>query len=1079
MKKEEIRVRAEQTQLTRSLEKERQRAPESEIRVFNNWVGTLKTDYQVELEPHFEIQVRLYFSCYTSDMGPDYSVSNARGLGKKQLGGVIFGANKTTIDECLSKQLFGLPGSHFRYVKKIKPNLPLFLFNYTGRTLHGIFEAASSGQMNIDPFAWISEGSQRTQYPAQVQIRVKLHYEGLTENQFKPIIADNYYTSRHFWFELDHAQTKKLSFLLSNQALADPRATLTPTIKPFEREHLRNIPVETVGTRLNGSKSFPSNLKDIKTYTTLAPRIRPLEKESVCHMPPEFVGGHLNSAKSFPSGIKDITTCKTVNEKELITTRLKDLAQKRNLVASGPPPSDCKDESDVVMNNTTVEKKEDICYRVIAQLFEKVKELMACKSAQSDKIIYLERKIASMEQNLVQIRVKLHYEGLTENQFKPIIADNYYTSRHFWFELDHAQTKKLSFLLSNQALADPRATLTPTIKPFEREHLRNIPVETVGTRLNGSKSFPSNLKDIKTYTTLAPRIRPLEKESVCHMPPEFVGGHLNSAKSFPSGIKDITTCKTVNEKELITTRLKDLAQKRNLVASGPPPSDCKDESDVVMNNTTVEKKEDICYRVIAQLFEKVKELMACKSAQSDKIIYLERKIASMEQNLAQAQAETKNLNGICNTIEESISDSLPDDSILLIGGYDGVSWLSSLDCYSPSQNLTKSLSPMLTERCYAAVSKLDGEFFVFGGGTRGQRFNTVEKKEDISYRVIAQLFEKVKELMACKSAQSDKIIYLERKIASMEQNLAQAQAETKNLNGICNTIEESISDSLPDDSILLIGGYDGVSWLSSLDCYSPSQNLTKSLSPMLTERCYAAVSKLDGELFVFGGGTRGQRFNTVESFDPVKNRWTFCPPLNQKNENLAGATVKDRIYALGGGINGVDCYSSVEMLDFDVGAWIPTRSMLQKRFALAAAELHGALYAVGGYDGSNYLSSAERFDPRERSWKKIESMTTVRGCPSMVVLNEKLFVLGGYDGNAMASTVEIYDPRRGSWMIGEPMNHPRGFSAAAVAKDCVYIFGGLRNDQKINETVECYKEGQGWEVTNGACQKCFFSAITL
>ena len=111
---------------------------------------------------------------------------------------------------------------------------------------------------------------------------------------------------------------------------------------------------------------------------------------------------------------------------------------------------------------------------------------------------------------------------------------------------------------------------------------------------------------------------------------------------------------------------------------------------------------------------------------------------------------------------------------------------------------------------------------------------------------------------------------------------AQAQAEIKNLNGICNTIEvqtcvghqefddikgkESISDSLPDDSILLIGGYDGVSWLSSLDCYSPSQNLTKSLSPMLTERCYAAVSKLDGELFVFGGGTHGQRFNTGSLF---------------------------------------------------------------------------------------------------------------------------------------------------------------------------------------------------------------------
>ena len=70
-------------------------------------------------------------------------------------------------------------------------------------------------------------------------------------------------------------------------------------------------------------------------------------------------------------------------------------------------------------------------------------------------------------------------------------------------------------------------------------------------------------------------------------------------------------------------------------------------------------------------------------------------------------------------------------------------------------------------------------------------------------------------------------------------------------------------------------------------------------------------------------------FGEVESYDPAKNRWTFCPPLNQKNGSLAGATVKDKIYALGGG-NGVDCHSAVEMLDFDVGAWIPTRSMLQK-----------------------------------------------------------------------------------------------------------------------------------------------------
>ncbi|KAJ0750050.1 putative kelch-type beta propeller [Helianthus annuus] len=164
------------------------------------------------------------------------------------------------------------------------------------------------------------------------------------------------------------------------------------------------------------------------------------------------------------------------------------------------------------------------------------------------------------------------------------------------------------------------------------------------------------------------------------------------------------------------------------------------------------------------------------------------------------------------------------------------------------------------------------------------------------------------------------------------------------------------------------------------------------------------------------------------------------------------------------------------MLDFDVGAWIPARSMLEKWSALGAAELNGALYAV-----------AERFDPKEGFWKKTESMSTRRGCPSMVVLNEKLYVLGGYDGNrgydgkTMLSIVEIYDPRRGSWVFGKPMNSPQGCSATAVTKDSIYIIGGLKSGDEINDTVECYKEGRGWEMTNtnDAYRRCFLSAMAL
>ncbi|PHT78318.1 hypothetical protein T459_16370 [Capsicum annuum] len=61
----------------------------------------------------------------------------------------------------------GLPASHFSYVKNINVGLTLFLFNYSDRKLHGIFEAASPGKLNINPYGWTSDGTENTPYAAQ------------------------------------------------------------------------------------------------------------------------------------------------------------------------------------------------------------------------------------------------------------------------------------------------------------------------------------------------------------------------------------------------------------------------------------------------------------------------------------------------------------------------------------------------------------------------------------------------------------------------------------------------------------------------------------------------------------------------------------------------------------------------------------------------------------------------------------------------------------------------------------------------------------------------------------------------
>ncbi|PRQ51517.1 putative development/cell death domain-containing protein [Rosa chinensis] len=103
--------------------------------------------------------------------------------------------------------------------------------------------AAGHGQMNIDPYGWTTDGSVRTQFPAQVQIRIRLQCKPLLESQFKPIIADNYYSANKFWFEIDHAETNKLMSLLASCAVVQSLQLVQEVeeLKAFKNEQTKKI----------------------------------------------------------------------------------------------------------------------------------------------------------------------------------------------------------------------------------------------------------------------------------------------------------------------------------------------------------------------------------------------------------------------------------------------------------------------------------------------------------------------------------------------------------------------------------------------------------------------------------------------------------------------------------------------------------------------------------------------------------------------------------------------------------------------------------------------------------------------
>ncbi|KAL5728961.1 hypothetical protein ACHQM5_001979 [Ranunculus cassubicifolius] len=278
--------------------------------------------------------------------------------------------------------------------------------------------------------------------------------------------------------------------------------------------------------------------------------------------------------------------------------------------------------------------------------------------------------------------------------------------------------------------------------------------------------------------------------------------------------------------------------------------------------------------------------------------------------------------------------------------------------------------------------------------------------------------------------------------------------------------------------VFLMGGSDTVSQYSTVECYSPFTDKVRYLESMSTARSCASAVVLNDFIYNFGGWNGDLWYDTVECYNPFSNKWFACPPLSETKGCQAGASLYDKIFAIGGG-NAIDCFKEVEMFDPAIGRWIPTRPMLEKRFACASADLGGVIYVVGGYDGKNHLKSGEQFDLREGSWSKLPIMNTCRESHALTAFKGKLYALGGYDGEKYVPSVEVFDPRMGSWSECAEMKQPRGYFFAQAIGEAIYVIGGHTDDNIIVDTVETYRQSQGWSVTElkGFGKRCFFSAV--
>lgn len=75
------------------------------------------------------------------------------------------------------------------------------------------------------------------------------------------------------------------------------------------------------------------------------------------------------------------------------------------------------------------------------------------------------------------------------------------------------------------------------------------------------------------------------------------------------------------------------------------------------------------------------------------------------------------------------------------------------------------------------------------------------------------------------------------------------------------------------------GGYDGTSFLRSVEVYDPTTDMWKTITPMNVKRSRVALTANMGKLFAIGGYDGESNLSTVEVYDPEKDSWSFVSSL--------------------------------------------------------------------------------------------------------------------------------------------------------------------------------------------------------
>ena len=232
------------------------------------------------------------------------------------------------------------------------------------------------------------------------------------------------------------------------------------------------------------------------------------------------------------------------------------------------------------------------------------------------------------------------------------------------------------------------------------------------------------------------------------------------------------------------------------------------------------------------------------------------------------------------------------------------------------------------------------------------------------------------------------------------------------------------------ENVYIIGGQNADSQeypLSKVSVYNVRTKTLKRGPSMTEERCsFGACVSSENTIYVIGGYDSVNYLSSVEMLkcneigEPIGS-WTMLPPLNTAQLVCGASIIDDKIYAVGGSGGWL-----MEVFDLNIKAWVNCRAMSRVTNDCCVFTFDGEIYVIG------QNGESEKYNPVTHTWT-ITAATTLEGSSrrGTAVLDDKIY----FGGGMFCLETDIFEPKTGTWSKGPqlPTTMKNILSARCVA----------------------------------------------